>query len=199
MDAIDSGIIILAAGGSSRLGQAKQLLQFRGKTLIKTAVETALQTKCPNIVVILGANSEVIRDEINDYPIKIIANNNWQSGMASSIRVGLNSLLTDNANLNSIIIMLGDQPLIKSEQIELLIKRFRKTKKHIIAAEYKNIVGVPALFSNDLFDELKSLSGDKGARMLIKRHFERVERVAIPEAEFDVDTFEDFQKLKDFE
>jgi molybdenum cofactor cytidylyltransferase len=199
MDAIDSGIIILAAGESSRLGQAKQLLKFRGKTLIKIAVETALQTKCQNIVVVLGANSELIQNEINDYPITIIANNDWQSGMASSIRAGLNSLLSDNAELNSIIIMLGDQPLIQSAQIELLIKEFNRTKKHIIAAEYKNTVGVPALFSNDLFDELKSLSGDKGARMLIKRHFEKVQRVAIPEAEFDVDTFEDFQKLKDFE
>ena len=192
------GIIILAAGASTRLGKAKQLLKFRNKTLIVKTVESAINSNCSNIVVVLGSDAENIKSEIKNFPVQICVNHQWQSGMASSIKYGLESL-NDNSDLEAILILLSDQPFIESEHINKLIETFEQKNKPIIASEYKNILGVPALFSEKMFNELLKIKGDKGAKQLIKKSDDLVEKVPIPEAEFDVDTIDDYQKLKELE
>lgn len=195
MNETSVGIIILAAGASTRMGKAKQLLKFQGKTLIAKVIKSAINSRCSETVVVLGSNAENIKPEISDFPIKICINKNWQSGMASSLKYGLRELLVKLPNLNALIILLCDQPFIDSNHINLLIEKFDQTNKAIVAAEYKNTVGVPALFSNKIFAELFELKGDKGARQIIKSHPTLLEKVELPEAEFDIDTREDVEKL----
>ncbi|HMS39340.1 MAG TPA: nucleotidyltransferase family protein [Pyrinomonadaceae bacterium] len=188
------GIIILAAGASSRLGTPKQLLRFEGKTLLRRAVETAIETNY-RIIVVLGANFERTKAEIEDLEIEICFNKNWQDGMSSSLKTGLKKLLEIAPNLSAVIITLCDQPFINSQVFNNLAETFEKTNAPIVACNYAETIGVPALFSHLFFDELLNLSADEGARKIIKNHLAEVEKISVPQAEIDIDTAEDFQKL----
>ncbi|MGI8467565.1 MAG: nucleotidyltransferase family protein, partial [Pyrinomonadaceae bacterium] len=153
------GIVILAAGASVRLGKPKQLLQFQRKSLIRRAAENSLATGCENVAVVLGANAEKIKKEIENLPLEIVINENWQNGMSSSIKTGLEKLSEIQPNLSAVILMLCDQPFVDAEMILRLIKTRRETQKMIAASDYKNTTGVPAIFSREMFEELLNLQG----------------------------------------
>lgn len=190
------GVIILAAGASKRLGKPKQLLEFEEQTLLARIIENALATRLKTVVV-LGANAEKIKTSIENLPVEIVENKNWQDGMSSSIVAGLNYLLEIKKDLSAVIILLCDQPFVDKELILKLIKTQKTTNKKIIAGNYAQTVGVPALFTKDIFDELLKLDRKKGAKLIIKNYAAQNEiaTVSIPEAEFDVDTEEDFEQL----
>jgi molybdenum cofactor cytidylyltransferase len=188
------GGILLAAGGSSRLGRPKQLLKFEGKTLIRRASETLVRSACEPFVVVLGAEFENSNAEIADLGINVCVNELWQTGMSSSIKVGLQELLKFEPNLDAVVIMLCDQPYITAIHIDALIDRFHETESAVVAAKYGDTFGVPALFSRKLFPRLLELSGDQGARLLIRSQSDQVESVTIPEAAFDIDTPEDLAR-----
>jgi molybdenum cofactor cytidylyltransferase len=165
--------IILAAGGSSRLnGKSKQLLEFRVKTFLRRSAETALAANFHSIVVVLGANSENMRKEIEDLPVKIAVNKNWATGMSSSIKTGLAELIKEE-NLDAVVITLCDQPLVTTETLDNLRRIFAQTGKKIAACEYENTVGVPALFSSEVFGELMNLHESDGRRKLSKNTKEK--------------------------
>ena len=191
-----TGLIILAAGESSRLGQPKQLLKFKDKTLIRRAVENALSSDCSPIILVLGANYPTIKNEISDLNCEVVFNENWQSGMSSSIKIGLLKLLDLSPDIQAVIISLADQPLIKSKHFDKITEVFSRTTKPIIASFYNEIAGVPALFAKEFFTDLLNLEGDKGAKAILKSHPESVETFYLPEAEIDIDTLEDFETLK---
>lgn len=194
---LNIGIIILAAGASKRLGRPKQLLEFEGRTLLERITENALATDFKTVVV-LGANAEKIKTSIKNFPVETIENENWQDGMSSSIVAGLKYLLEIRENLSAVIILLCDQPFIDKEIILKLIKTQETTNKKIIAGKYVETVGVPALFTKDVFDELLKLDRKKGAKLIIKNYAAQNEiaTVSVPEAEFDIDTEADFERLK---
>lgn len=190
------GIIILAAGASRRMnGKQKQLLEIEGKTLLRKAYESAVNSVCRPIIVVLGANAEIIKSGIKDIKAQIIVNQNWEKGLSSSIKVGVETLTKQNPDLSAICIMLCDQPLITAKIINDLAATYEKTDKLIVACKYAETNGVPAIFSNELFGELCEIKGDKGAREIIENHSEMLETIDVPEAALDVDTPEDFQKL----
>ncbi|MEO6588447.1 MAG: nucleotidyltransferase family protein [Pyrinomonadaceae bacterium] len=194
------GIIVLAAGSSSRLGQPKQLLKFKGKTFIRRIVESALNTNChPVVVVVLGANFELIKDEILDLDCEIIFNADWQTGMSSSIKNGLSKLLEIAPDITAVIISLCDQPLIRSEHFEKLIAKYFEIKKPIVASAYEAVIGVPALFSKKFFPALLNLEDDQGAKEIIYKNPDEVGKIISPELAIDVDTKEDFEKLRSTE
>lgn len=188
------GLIILAAGSSNRMsGEPKQMLEFEGKTLLRRAAETALQTEFSTVVV-LGANHQNLRKEIEDLPLKIAFNEDWKNGISSSIKKGLS--VFSEENLDAVIIMLCDQPFVSTEILLRLRDAFIKTKKPIAASQYENTVGVPALFAREIFAGLKNLREDEGAKKIIKKNMNKTALVAAPEAAFDVDTLQDFERLK---
>ncbi len=189
--------IILAAGNSSRLnGETKQLLEFQGKTFLRRSAEIALAANFHStIVVVLGANSENMRKEIEDLPVRIVVNENWATGMSSSIKTGLAELLKEE-NLEAVVITLCDQPLVTTETLNNLCEVFAQAGKPIAACEYENTVGVPALFSSEVFDELTNLHESDGAKKIIEKYEGKTALVAAPEAALDVDTLEDYEKLK---
>ncbi len=189
---------MLAAGASRRLGNSpKQLLEFRGKTLIRRAAENALASRCDKICVVLGANAEKIEREIGDLPLEIVVNEDWASGMGASLKCGLEKLLEAAPNLSAVVVTLGDQPLIDAGIIDNLIEAFLKTQKPIVASEYEETVGVPAIFARSLFDELANLAAEEpgGAKRIIEKYAASVEKIPVPEAAFDIDTRADYENL----
>lgn len=189
------GGILLAAGGSSRLGQPKQFLELDGKTLLKRAAEAISHSICEPVVAVLGSESEKAELEIAGLPVQIIRNEEWRSGMSSSIRAGLNHLLDVDPDLNAVVITLCDQPFIDSATINRLVGKFTDTRTSIVAARYSGVAGVPAVFSKEMFEALSNLEGDKGARDLIRDPNASVETIEIQEAGVDVDTREDIDGL----
>ncbi len=189
------GGLLLAAGGSSRLGQPKQLLLFEGKTLIRRAAETLVNSACEPVVVILGAEIERSAAEISDLNVNVQINKDWGSGMSSSINSGVRSLLETEPGLDAVVIALCDQPNIRSADIDQLIRVFNSTGRLIVASQYGDAIGVPALFCKAIFIELLALTGDKGARRIIQGHITDVETVEMDNAAFDIDTVDDADRL----
>ena len=193
------GIIVLAAGSSSRLGQPKQLLQFEEKSLLRRTIETAQKSDCFPIIVVLGANFEKIKSEIKGLDCEIVFNTDWQTGMSSSIKIGVEKMLELAPEISAVIFSLCDQPFIKSEHFNKLVEKFVETKKPIVASFYNETIGVPALFAKEMFSGLSNLEGDKGAKEIIRKNPESVEKIFLPEAVIDIDTKADFEKLKNSE
>lgn len=189
------GGILLAAGGSARLGRPKQLLNFKGKTLIRRAAETLVDSQCDPIVVVLGAEIKHSTAELSDLDVHIFVNETWQDGMSTSIVCGLHALLDAAPDLEAIVITLCDQPHVNSADIDALINAFHNTGNTIVAAQYGETIGVPALFSKPIFEDLRQLKGDKGARNIIHENRETVETVVSEKAVIDIDTLDDFDRL----
>ncbi len=187
------GGLLLAAGGSSRLGRPKQLVRFQGKTLIRRAAETLVDSRCDPIIVVLGAEIDGSISEISGLPVNMYINKDWQTGMSSSIKAGLKGLLKLEPDLAAIMITLCDQPYISSSILDTYITLFLGNQPDVVAAEYEGTKGVPALFASSVFDELSKLEGDKGARELIHNN-KRVFSINLKEGGVDIDTIDDLKK-----
>jgi molybdenum cofactor cytidylyltransferase len=194
------GIIILAAGASSRMGRPKLLLRYEGETLLGRAVRVALETRCRPVVVVLGACAEALREEVAGTEARIVVNREWAEGMSSSIRCGLRELeAAAGQETKAAVLMLCDQPLVTSGVIRRLVESHFTRRSLFVASEYEGeggkIVGVPALFSRTLFAELMELRGAAGAKRIITRHATEGSIIDVPEAAFDVDTPDDYLAL----
>jgi molybdenum cofactor cytidylyltransferase len=192
-----TGIIILAAGSSTRLGHPKQNVRFKGKTLLRHAVEAAVHSVCEPIIVVLGASSNLIGPSLTGLPVTLVQNENWPDGMASSIHTGIHVLTRRSPEADSVILMLCDQPFADAILLDELVKQNECTDKKIIACAYNDTIGPPALFDSTYFDALLALKGHDGAKKLLLKHQHDVLPVPFPLGAIDVDTAEDVQKLND--
>jgi molybdenum cofactor cytidylyltransferase len=186
--------IILAAGGSTRLGGTpKQLLTQQGQTLVEQITHHALSLKVGPVLVILGANEEQIRPWLDELPIHIVTNPGWQDGLASSLRVGLNVLSVET--VDAFLVLLTDQPYVTPALLQELITTRQQTQRGIVACRYgePGHLGVPALFNIRYKAELLKLSGDVGARKLIQQHADDCAEVLFPLAAIDLDTWQDVE------
>jgi molybdenum cofactor cytidylyltransferase len=188
-------VILLAAGSSSRLGQSKQLLKIGHETLLEHSAKAALNSGASSTIVVLGSNEKTHREHLKNYPLEVVYNPDWQKGMGSSIKVGLTIIMNTPTSFDGVIIMVCDQPLIKSDHIKNLISKFTKTRSAIVASAYGNALGVPALFSKSHFQALMTLDNEHGAKKIIQQHPDDTSAVDFPEGEIDIDTLEDYQKL----
>jgi molybdenum cofactor cytidylyltransferase len=189
-----TALIILAAGESCRFGQPKQNLVFQNQTLLERAIATGLASNCKPVTVVLGANSDLINLKIRHEDLKLIHNPNWVEGMASSIRIAINEI-ENNDLVSSAIIMLCDQPFVTSVLIEDLQQKQIETGKPIVACSYQNTVGVPVLFDRSIFGELHALTGNEGAKKIIKKHQQDVETIPFEKGSIDIDTPGDYERL----
>lgn len=161
-------MLILAAGESKRMNGVKQLLPWKNTTLLGNAIEQGLNSKVCEVYVVLGANSERIKESISKYPVQIIKNNNWENGMGSSISGALAFLKSNKLNYKAVLITLADQPLIDMDYYNLLIHHSVIGKERIIASNTNNKPSVPAIFNRYYFKNLSRLNKDKGAKDLLK-------------------------------
>ena len=191
------GAVILAAGASTRLGQPKQLLAFRGEILLTRAINAALGAPCFPVIVVLGARAEQIRPAIESFPVQIVVNADWEQGMGGSLSIGV-SLLAEQPDIEAVVALLCDQPLVTSETIRFLLETRAATHHAVIASEYDNLPGPPCVFDRALFPELIALKGSEGARKVIayQEAQSAVFRVPVPDAGLDIDTLDDWKNLQ---
>lgn len=185
--------VILAAGSSSRMGSPKQVLQFRGESLLRRAALAALSAACHPVIVVTGAYAELSRRELNGLDVREVWNARWETGMASSVRAGVDALA--DADADAAVFMLCDQPHVTGEIISGLAAAHRVTRRPVIASAYGGSFGVPALFSRPLFGELARLQGAAGAKQVITKYASEAHFLPFPDGEVDVDRPDDFSRL----
>jgi len=190
------GIVILAAGASTRLGRPKQLLQYHGKTLLDHSVNEAINAKADAVVVILGKNADLLQNKIDNQKVNVVINKDWEEGMAASVRLGLATLLKIKPYIDAVIFMVCDQPHISSLVLNELITTQQKTTKQIVTCNYGGSIGPPALFHKKYFRELAKVKGDIGARNIIQQNMNDVATILFPEGKIDIDTQEDYDALE---
>jgi molybdenum cofactor cytidylyltransferase len=189
------GAVILAAGESSRLGRPKQLIEFRGKTLVRRVVDAADEAGCSPIAVVIGSDGKKVAHELEQTSAAIVENETWRNGIGTSIRAGMQSLVERRPGLDAVVLLVSDQPLVEAELIKQVIARHGETGKTIIASGYSRTLGVPALFDRSHFEELLTLPDDSGAKSIILSRRARVVEFPFPQGNVDIDTLADYEKL----
>jgi molybdenum cofactor cytidylyltransferase len=187
-----TSIVLLAAGGSSRLGRPKQLLTVKDTSLIQLSAKAALATECGGVIVVTGAFHPQVVTALHELPLIIEFHPGWAMGMASSLQAGLRKALELTPDLDNIIFMVCDQPFVTPALMRNLIATRRVSGKPIVASAYASTLGTPALFSRAVFADLMALEGDAGAKKLIGKYGGQVAELPFPNGEIDIDTQADY-------
>lgn len=193
--------IILAAGGSTRFGQAKQLLDWKGQPFIRVVAGTALEAGLAPVVVVTGANAEEIELAVNDLNVQIVRNEEWKSGQGSSIKAGVNALTPGpvpklgEGKVGGAIFLLVDQPQVTTSVLRALVEKHAEGLYPIVAPMVMDRRANPVLFDRVTFPDLMKLEGDVGGRAIFHSH--RVEYLPWHDDRLllDVDTPAMYQRL----
>ncbi|HEX6575762.1 MAG TPA: nucleotidyltransferase family protein [Gemmatimonadaceae bacterium] len=190
----DIAAIVLAAGGSTRFGSPKQLLTYDGENLVRRATRSAIDAGISKVIVVLGAHADEVRMHLAGLEnLTSIVNTEWAAGQASSLSAGIDAAAS--TGIIGALIMLADQPLVTSDSLERLLTRFAGPSS-VVVSRYDEILGVPAVFGSEYFDLLRTIEGDIGAGQWIRRHRELVTAVDMHEAEVDIDTVDDLDRIR---
>jgi molybdenum cofactor cytidylyltransferase len=186
--------VVLAAGGSRRLGRPKQLLRVGGRPLVRRAADAVRDGGCAPVVVVLGAEAGAVRAALVDAAVETIENERWSEGVASSIRAGIAAVEPLPA-VQSVLLVACDQVKLDAAVVRRILGAFDGTAGRMVACAYAGTVGAPALFERSRFRELAELAGDRGAKPILLRHADALLRLPWPEGAVEVDTAEDAHAL----
>lgn len=189
-------IVLLAAGMSSRLGHPKQLVEYKGKTLLRNAVDEALNSMADKVFVVLGSKADEMVEQLEDLNVVLVKNDNFEKGMGSSLKAGMKAIQDLKPETNAVVFMPCDQPYLTTEVLNELIVLHEKGNK-IVASEYKSVLGIPVLFDKQYFDAIMEIEDKAGAKSIIEDY--DVECVVFEAGAIDIDTPEDLNKLKEKE
>jgi molybdenum cofactor cytidylyltransferase len=189
--------VVLAAGRSSRMGEAKQLLRLGGQTMLERTLENVRASRVGEVVLVLGFETELIRRELPAAllnGLRIVVNTDYASGMASSLRAGLAAV---GPELDAALIVLGDQPLVRPQTINEIVGRYCGSDAEIVVPHYQGSRGNPVLLNRSVFAKAMSLEGDVGCRAIFAQHADGILRVDVNDAGIlaDVDSREDYERL----
>ena len=175
----------------------KQLLPLRETTLLGHAIEQAEASQAEEVFLVLGANAEMIKNNLNFQELTIVENKHWEEGIGVSISTGVNAV-TSTKDFDAVLLMLGDQPLIDSVYLDQMIGEFSKDPSKMVATKYPKSNGVPALFPKNFFPQLMLLRGDTGAKSLLNDGSSPVTVIDAGNKILDIDTPEDYRRIDDF-
>ena len=168
--------VVLAAGGSTRFGSAKQLARWGDRTFIERVVDAALASQARPVVVVLGAEADRCRAALGSRPVKVVINEAWPSGQSTSMKAGLAALAD---NISAAIFLLVDLPGITPDLLDALIERHQRTLAPLVWPEFEGRRGNPVLFDRRLWPELRQVQGDTGGRPLLRAYQDKAERMAV--------------------
>ena len=191
-DAAGLHAIVLAAGASIRFGSAKQLVRIGDRPLLSLVAGRAAEVVGHALIVVLGARAAELSPLLKHSPASVVINRDWREGLASSIRAGIARL---PPSCDGAMLVLADQACVTAEDLRRLAGAWRRQPLCVAAARYGSTLGVPAIFPQHLFGELRELKGDTGARALLRRHADHLIRVPMASAGFDLDTPDDLLQL----
>jgi molybdenum cofactor cytidylyltransferase len=184
-------VILLAAGSSSRMGEPKQLLKIENDFLIRRSARVALQSNTYEVIVILGHRANEIRKLIEDLPLTILVNDQWEKGIGSSIKRGISYL--KGKSFEAGLVMTCDLPLLQPAHLQNLISSYQQNKVSVVASHYSGSLGIPALFDKKLFDQLLLIGDYQGAKQIIQENNKHLISIEFPEGAIDLDTPEDYR------
>lgn len=187
------GVILLAAGGSSRLGQSKQLLQFDGVPLVRRQAELLLSLEPACVVVVSGAEQLAVEQALIGLPVQRVHNPNWPQGMGTSLACGIQAM---PERVRGALLLLCDQWRVTAEDLHGLVAAWQPEPTKAVSAEWGNdsghgVAGAPAIFPRALFARLLKLQGDRGAQQLLKNFPGGTQHFNMPNAAFDIDVESD--------
>ncbi len=189
--------IVLAAGRSTRLGQPKQLLPYRGRPLLGWAVAAMAASVVDTTLVVLGHDAERVRREVRLGAARVVLNDHYAEGLSASLRAGLDALQGDD-RIEAAVVTVGDQPLLGPEVVDALIAAYRSSGAPLVAADYGDHRGTPLLLARAVWPLARAIKGDQGTRTLLKAHPGEVATVPVPpDVAADVDTWDDYRRLPD--
>jgi molybdenum cofactor cytidylyltransferase len=191
------GAVILAAGMSTRMGEAKQMLRLGNSTLLEQVLENVKDSGVDEIVLVLGHAAETIRPLVANQRLKVVINEAYREGMGTSLRTGLAAL---DPGINAALIVLADQPFVRPTTLDRLIDRYQGSNAQIVIPMYKGFRGNPVLLDRSVFPEVMALSGDIGCRAIFGSHLEGIVKVPVDDIGvlLDIDSKDDFAKLQRF-
>ena len=186
--------IVLAAGKGSRMGKTKQLLPFRGKSVLECVVDNALASALHRVIVVLGHEANVLAPLLKGRDVTVVINPDFESGQSSSLKAGLQALTEES---EAALFLLGDQPLVTPETINLILAAYATAPSPIVMPVFEGRRGNPVLFARETFPKIQGLSGDCGARGIFEQYTGRIVTVPVesPAILADIDTEEDYQRL----
>jgi molybdenum cofactor cytidylyltransferase len=189
--------ILLAAGTSSRMGQAKQLLPLGSSTVLAQTLEHARASAVDEVILVLGSSAEPIRHQLSQTllaGVKVVVNQSYEQGMASSLRAGLSALDPQSA---ATLIILGDQPFTLPQTLDRIIQAYRDSGAQIVIPTHQGTRGNPVLLDRSLFSEAMALEGDVGCRAIFRNHLDKIVNVEVEDVGIllDIDDREDYERL----
>lgn len=190
--------VVLAAGRSSRMGEAKQLLRLGECTVLERTLENVRRSKVDEIVLVLGFSAEMIRRQLPAVlldGIEVVVNPEFEQGMAGSLREGLGAV---SPQADAALIVLADQPFARSGTMDKIVERYRDSSAEIVIPFYKGQRGNPVLLDRSVFPEVMALKGDMGCRAIFGSHTEGIVEVDVDDAGvlLDIDSREDYERLR---
>jgi molybdenum cofactor cytidylyltransferase len=187
--------VVLAAGGSERMGQPKQLLPLGGQPMVCRVTERVCAAGLAQVVVVVGAHADAVSQALGNLAVEIVVNRAWAGGLSTSLRAGVGALRSE---IQAAIVVLADQPALAPSLLRALVARYQATGALIVAPFYQGQRGNPMLFDRMLFPELSAIEGDRGGRELLARYRDQLERVEIddPALLIDVDTLQDYERIR---
>jgi molybdenum cofactor cytidylyltransferase len=188
-----TGIIILAAGNSSRMREPKQLMMYKNKTFLQHIIAEAKNANLEPVICVTGYQSELITKNITGMGISIVYNEGWREGMGSGISAGVKQILL--SDVDSVVLAVCDQPHVSADLFRTMEELKDQSGKGIVAASYAGTLGTPVLFTKGYFNQLKSLDGNQGAKNIVKLNMPDVCSVEFEKGRIDIDTKEDYEHL----
>jgi CTP:molybdopterin cytidylyltransferase MocA len=188
--------LVLAGGGSSRLGRPKQLLRWGEATLLDHVLHQVRRWGIEEIWVVLGAHADAVREQVDLTAVGVVENPEWEEGLASSLRAGLDAI-GRLSKVDGALIVMGDQPDVSDEAVAEVVAAYRPGKTPAVVPKYRYARGNPVLVDRLLWPRLMSLEGDEGARRLLDAHPDWVTEVWLGiRPPRDVDTSFDVEELQ---
>jgi molybdenum cofactor cytidylyltransferase len=187
--------IVLAAGGSSRMPELKQLLPLGGRPMVRWATEAACAAGLAQVVVVVGAQADAVERALAGLPAEVVRNERWAEGLSTSVQAGLRAL---RPGTQAALMLLADQPGVRPGLLRALVDGYRASGAPIVVPAFRGRRGNPVLFDRSLFPELMAVEGDRGGRVIIARHESAVHCLEVDDAAVisDVDTHQDYEQAR---